>query len=93
MAVGVAVLVALSFLCLFFLLVSYGIIYQHQAQKFESVQSVVTTKLKGVDVVNNPEAFMDNCPLRPSDQNWVVFDHTDLVVPPQVGKVVRVKRG
>ena len=56
------------------------------------MQSVVTTKLKGVDVVNNPETFMDNCPSRPSDQNWVVFDHTDLVVPPQVGKVVPAKR-
>ena len=72
----------------FFLLVSYGIVYQHQAQKFESVQSVVTTKLKGVDVVDNPETFMANCASRPADQNWVVFDHTDLVVPPQVQKML-----
>lgn len=66
-------------------LTSYGIVYQHQAQKSEPVQSVVTTKLKGVDVVNNPGSFMDNCPSRPPNQDWVVFDHTDLVVPPQVG--------
>ena len=68
------------------LIVSYVVLYENQAQEYKSVQSVVTTRLKGVNVVDNPESFMTNCPPRPSDQNWAVFDQTDLVVPPQVRK-------
>ena len=56
--------------------------WQHGAQDTEIVQSVVTTKVKGVDILYGEQDFMINCPESPYD--WSLYDHIDLVVPPQV---------
>ena len=52
--------------------------WQNGAQDKETVQSVVTTKVKGVSILNNSRQFMVGC------KDWPILDHVDLIVPPQV---------
>ena len=42
----------------------------------------MTTKVKGVDILYGAQDFMVNCPN--SEYDWSIYDHIDLVVPPQV---------
>ena len=53
----------------------YAIVYKKGYQEFGSIQSAVTTKLKGVAMVNTTE--------HPNVQE--IWDVADYVVPPQVG--------
>ena len=57
---------------------SYGVVWQNGAQDKEAVQSVVTTKVKGVSILNSSRQFMVGC------KDWPILDHVDLIVPPQV---------
>jgi P2X purinoceptor 4 len=61
--------------------IGYGVIYKNEAQDKESVQSVVITKVKGVNLINNSHDYMIGCPR--GEYNWSVYDHIDLVVPPE----------
>ena len=52
--------------------------WENGAQDKEPVQSVVTTKVKGVSVINATRQFMTDC------NEWPILDHVDLIVPAQV---------
>lgn len=66
------------------LIYRYGIVYQHGYQDSGPLVSVVTTKLKGADLLTVAHAtdWMNNCPA--STQPDMLLDYVDLVVPPQV---------
>ena len=56
--------------------------YQHGYRESGPFVSVVTSKVKGAEIVFDTDEWMDNCPkpLIPE----TLLDHTDLVIPPQV---------
>ncbi|XP_003384136.1 PREDICTED: P2X purinoceptor 4-like [Amphimedon queenslandica] len=58
-------------------IIGYGIVWENGAQDKEPVQSVVTTKVKGVSVLNATRQFMTDC------NEWPILDHVDLIVPAQ----------
>ena len=60
----------------------YGIGWQHGYQKTGTVQSTVTTKLKGAWHYNNTYGdYTQNCT---GDVEEITFDVADFVIPPQV---------
>ena len=65
---------------------SYAIVLQKGYQKTGPVQGAVTTKVKGAWLYNTSESgsFTQNCNDSIVNEEWMVFDPADYIIPPQV---------
>ena len=65
---------------------SYAIVLQKGYQKTGPVQGAVTTKVKGAWLYNTSESgsFTQNCTDSIANEEWMVFDPADYIIPPQV---------
>lgn len=61
----------------------YGIVYEKGYQKAGSVQSIVTTKVKGAYVYNGSEIYAQNC-ADPEGICKAPWDVADVIIPPEV---------
>ena len=73
----------------FLFIYRYGIVYQKGYLDSGPVVSVVTTKLKGAQILPGDSGeWRQNCPNGSFHDD--LLDHTDLVVPPQVSFVIQI---